>query len=355
MEEMSERMSNAGPVERTRNTKPLQSTKAPRRFKLFDRGKKYYTEKEKRELLRRLIAKSRRRVHSFQLLEFVRFARSFHQYSPYNLALIYMQFPTASFVAGERQWERKYGRTLKKGEHGIYILVPYFYGRHFAFHQVFDVSQTKGKKLPEYIKKAFEVKGDFEEIWFDRLLEYAEGLGMSVRFEKQAITQQGSVSPGNMTTSYHGGGVETVSVDNFQIVLNEDSDKRRQFAAAVHEVAHVLLGHLGGVEKAKIPDRHGLPTNIEEMEAEGVAHLVCKWLDLETYSSRYLALYAGGVETRKIGETSVIYAAGKIERAIKGYVRKKEEEDSSNTVLSAPTDAETTPSGYLSEKYRDVP
>jgi len=43
--------------------------------------------------------------------------------------------------------------------------------------------------------------------------------------------------------------------------------------------------------------------------------LMCTWLDLETYSDRYLGLHRKGLE-KEISETAVIYAAGKIERAI---------------------------------------
>jgi hypothetical protein len=47
-----------------------------------------------------------------------------HQYSFGNLALIHVQVPTASLVAGYRRWQ-ELGRQVKRGEKGIKILVPY--------------------------------------------------------------------------------------------------------------------------------------------------------------------------------------------------------------------------------------
>ena len=48
----------------------------------------------------------------------------FHQYSFGNVALIHMQNPTATRVAGYRKWQ-ELGRQVKYGERGIKILVPH--------------------------------------------------------------------------------------------------------------------------------------------------------------------------------------------------------------------------------------
>lgn len=48
----------------------------------------------------------------------------FHQYSFGNVLLILMQCPEASHVAGFSTWKKQFGRTVKKGEHGIQIIAP---------------------------------------------------------------------------------------------------------------------------------------------------------------------------------------------------------------------------------------
>lgn len=48
----------------------------------------------------------------------------FHSYSAGNIALIRLQRPDTTQVAGYQRWE-ELGRHVKKGEKGITILVPH--------------------------------------------------------------------------------------------------------------------------------------------------------------------------------------------------------------------------------------
>ena len=114
---------------------------------------------------------------SERYMEYLRVMSQFHRYSPSNIALITMQRPDATLVAGFRAWREKFGRTVKKGEKGIRILAPApckvkkekldpvtklpvigedgepvteekvtipFYRTAY----VFDISQTEGRELP---------------------------------------------------------------------------------------------------------------------------------------------------------------------------------------------------------------
>lgn len=74
------------------------------------------------------------------------------RYSLGNQLLIAYQFPTASEVAGFREWLKR-GRCVRKGERGIGILAPSFtprvdddgvehVSRFYRTVFVFDVSQT---------------------------------------------------------------------------------------------------------------------------------------------------------------------------------------------------------------------
>jgi len=163
-------------------------------MKVLETEKGYFTPSEKRALLSNLISRAKKEADSFELLKFISFARSFRKYSFYNTALIYLQCPHASLVAGKGQWKRKYGRAVKNEESGIYILVPYSRGRYFAVIPIYDISQTEGKELPDYLEKAFMVRGDFQETWFDSLLQYAENLGASVNYERLGVVRGGSIT-----------------------------------------------------------------------------------------------------------------------------------------------------------------
>ena len=287
-------------------------------MKILETEKGYFTPSEKRALLSNLISRAKKEADSFELLKFISFARSFRKYSFYNTALIYLQCPHASLVAGKGQWRRKYGRAVKNEESGIYILVPYSRGRYFAVIPVYDISQTEGKELPDYLEKAFMVRGDFQETWFDSLLQYAENLGASVNYERLGVVRGGSITTDKTRSTSNERPAETTMDEDAGLIIriNRDLPRPSQFSVLVHELAHLLLGHLGGVKRNKIPDRHSIGGDLQEVEAESVVHLICTWLDLETFSDRYLGLHRKGLD-KEICETAVIYAAGKIEKALK--------------------------------------
>ena len=97
---------------------------------------------------------------SEEMLRYLDTYARFYQYSPFNVWLILMAKPDASFVAGFKKWQSM-GRFVRRGENGIPILAPIFTiitnntgeeeQRLVSFKTVyiFDVSQTEGVPLPE--------------------------------------------------------------------------------------------------------------------------------------------------------------------------------------------------------------
>src|SRR5215831_15594564 len=61
--------------------------------------------------------------HSERLTALLKTMARFHRYSFHNVALIAMQCPTATRVAGFQTW-RSMGRCVRRGEKGIAILAP---------------------------------------------------------------------------------------------------------------------------------------------------------------------------------------------------------------------------------------
>jgi len=61
--------------------------------------------------------------HSETLTSYLKAIGRFHRYSLYNVMLIALQKPNASYVAGFRTWN-DLGRFVRKGEKGILILAP---------------------------------------------------------------------------------------------------------------------------------------------------------------------------------------------------------------------------------------
>ena len=103
---------------------------------------------------------------SDRLQQYLDVMARFPRYSFNNCILIAMQCPQAQMVQGFRAW-KKLGRSVIKGEKGIGIIAPMI-GRKkdeegqaddstgktifgFKVVHVFDVSQTEGDELPEFL------------------------------------------------------------------------------------------------------------------------------------------------------------------------------------------------------------
>ena len=56
--------------------------------------------------------------------DYLRTMSRFHTYSVNNQALIHMQRPDATFVAGYNRWRDKFSRHVLRGEKGITIIAP---------------------------------------------------------------------------------------------------------------------------------------------------------------------------------------------------------------------------------------
>jgi len=66
-------------------------------------------------------------IHSGKIQQILDGMSKFHSYSWRNTMMILGQKPDASIVAGYRLWRDKFNRQVKRGEHGLAILVPMKY------------------------------------------------------------------------------------------------------------------------------------------------------------------------------------------------------------------------------------
>jgi len=213
---------------------------------------------------------------SEMMLSFLKMASRFHRYSFCNTFLILFQNPKATQVAGYKAWQ-KMNRFVRKGEHGIWILVPVFYTNKevgiseeemnpkrvkcFISKPVFDVSQTNGEPLPEVPEWRSRVKAPDID---DALLFFAKGKGIVVE-----ITDDMPVV-----------GAEGVSMGKKILILPEAGTR-----TIIHELAHELLHK--GMEPGE-----ALNTQVEEIEADSVAYVVCEHFSITNKESpNYLALY----------------------------------------------------------------
>ena len=242
---------------------------------------------------------------SEQYKTYLKAMSKFHQYSFGNVLLILMQCPEASLVAGFQTWKRHFGRTVKKGEHGIQIIAPTQRSRlvkqdrldpdtqrpvigldgvpeqepvfvnyqSFRVTYVFDVSQTEGKALPSY--GVDELTGDVP--YFDSMFSAVEKLAPVPIEYRPAAAAKGSYN-----------------CLERKIYVNEGMSQVQTLKTLIHETAHALL-HDSSVLDDEIPkkDRH-----TKEVEAESIAYVVCQHFGIDTsdYSFPYVTGWSRGKE-----------------------------------------------------------
>lgn len=229
----------------------------------------------------------------------------FHRYSFSNALLILSQQPEATQVAGFHAW-KQLGRPVRKGEHGIKIIVPYratraqtnqlepadarsddagdtmgvsaaqvdtagdaaghrrlTNTRRFGVGAVFDISQTDGPPLP-----AIDVPvlaGNEGQTLYDQLAGVAadDGLTLERQSDRLGPATMGFYSPSE------------------RLIVVREASTRQMTKTLAHELAH----HLGGATA---------PSPEEETVAESVAYIACARFGLDTgeRSFPYVAVWS---------------------------------------------------------------
>lgn len=253
-------------------------------------------------------------------------ATRFHRYSFNNLMLIAMQADLRGFVptqvAGFQRW-KEFGRSVRKGEKGLQILAPVV--RKFSVDDedaakgkpdqtastatstatsagasaertvrrvvgfrvtyVWDISQTDGEPLSagapgltggsggavDVMPKPLVGAGDDElRAAIDDLIGAA---GYTVREGRPTAGANGHADP-----------------QAREVVIRETNTPAQKLKTAVHEYAHILLGHVDDL--ADYQQHQG----IAETEAESVAYVVLGALGIDTsdYSIPYVASWTSG-------------------------------------------------------------
>ena len=226
----------------------------------------------------------------------LRYMSKFTNYSAGNCILIMLQKPEASLVAAFGKW-KQLGRTVNKGEKGIAILAPMTFRnkqsdvedeeeqdeaetRTLGFRKVyvFDVSQTSGEPIPEYVSDLDE---DIEE-------EHVEAVISAVRSVTGLPVDVENIS---------GGAKGYYSHSEQRIVIQAGLSGAQAVKTAIHECAHALLHD---------PDKK-LPTadttrSDKEVQAESVAYIVASRYGLDTseYSFPYIASWSHGKQLEQL-------------------------------------------------------
>lgn len=236
---------------------------------------------------------------------FLHFVAAFHDYAPFNAALVYAQMPGARYVLTPKRWKEQYGRDIVPGARPLVMLRP---GGPVMF--VFDVSDTSGgMPLPDKVLRPFRVGG--LSAWDADVQAIRNARRDRVQVRKQAT---GSLLAGSIrqvqgsATDFDGG------APAYLVLLSDRFSASERMATLAHELAHLYCGHLGNpFGHGHWPDRTGLTITEKEFEAESVAYLVCHRLGLEPASASYLAGYlVNADEVPSISMDAVLRASGRI-------------------------------------------
>ena len=241
---------------------------------------------------------------------YLRTMSRFHNYSLNNQALIHLQRPDATLVAGYNRWRDKFSRHVLRGEKGITIIAPTPYKKKieqekldpdtrlpildadgkviteekeieipmFRPVKVFDYAQTDGKPLPERVASPVaNLTGSVEN--YEAFMEaLRRSSPVPVEFKPLPADMDGYFSP------------------KFQsITLREGMSEVQTVSAAVHEIAHAKL-HNYGLQQAA--ERKAKSRNTEEVEAESISFMVCAYFGIETGANSfgYVATWSKNAE-----------------------------------------------------------
>lgn len=226
--------------------------------------------------------------------QFLDFIGGFHSYSLNNVLLILSQSPTATRVAGFRAWQQK-GRQVRKGERGIRI---FGYSPRkitdengdpeldengqpktraaFPILTVFDIAQTDASDpaQAEPWKIAHQLDGDDDAGVYGAIRAHLEATGWTVDDEELPGDQNGYTDPATR-----------------RVAIDSRLAPAQRAKTALHEAAHVVLGHVDEEHAEYIAHR-----GIKECEAESVAYVVAGLLGIDTsaYSIGYVAGWVDG-------------------------------------------------------------
>lgn len=278
--------------------------------KLTVKEKEEYKEKKKEEmsdLFQRIDEGVKAVFDSEKYKEYLRVMSKFTHYSAGNCMLIAMQKPDASLVAAYGKW-KSLGRQVNRGETGIRILAPMPYKRKceeqaeneeteeidgiaFKAVSVFDVSQTSGKELPEYIH---DLTGEIESEQMTAVLKALRKVtGIPITFGK---------IPGDVHGYY--------SHNEDRIVIQSGMSDAQTLKTVFHECAHKLLHD----KKMTLPTANA-DRSTKEVHAESVAFIVAEHFGLDTseYSFPYIAGWSDGKPLKELNKAlSEIQQASRI-------------------------------------------
>jgi hypothetical protein len=236
---------------------------------------------------------------SAEFREMIEFMAKFRRYSPYNNMLVRIQNPRCGFYATEKTWMERFKRRVKEDARPMLILAPMH-----PVMLVYALDDTDGPPLPAKLADFAQFTGDFDPEWLRQLIANAAGHRIRIDFQPLSSTYAGFATQHLTSGDW-----------KMRIAVHEGLDAPSRFGILCHELAHVLLGHLGSDYDGWWPARSNLSHRTVEIEAEAVAHIVTTRFGLVGHSAGYLSSYTrDGAIPETVSLDFIAKVAGHIEK-----------------------------------------
>jgi hypothetical protein len=235
--------------------------------------------------------------------EMIEFMGRFRDYAPYNNMLVRLQNPSCGFYATASDWLGRFRRKIREDGRPMLILAPMH-----PVMLVYDLDQTYGEELPKELLEFSQFKGDWQKTWLDRLIENAKGHRIRIDFKPLSQTHSGFATLDRATGKW-----------KMRIAIHDGLDGPSRFGVLCHELAHILLGHLGTDRDHWWPGRSNLGRATVEIEAG--AYIVASRHGLSGSSAAYVSRYLkGGDLPTGVSLDSIAKVAAHIERMAREVV-----------------------------------
>lgn len=240
--------------------------------------------------------------------EMITFMARFREYAPYNNMLVKVQNPSCGFYAREKDWRERFDRYLKEDARPMLILAPMH-----PVLLVYDVDQTDGAPLPKHLTDFAKFEGEFDSSWLSRMTKNAGSYRIRVDVKTLSSSNAGFATAARGTSDW-----------KMRIALHDGLDEPSRLGVLCHELAHILLGHLGADRDLWWPCRTNLTRQTAEIEAESVAYIVTTRLGLEGSSAAYVSGHLKGESLPdSVSLDLIAKVAGAIERMARENVPPK--------------------------------
>jgi hypothetical protein len=242
-------------------------------------------------------------------MELMQFMARFPNYSAFNGLLLYLQNPSATYVATARTWTQKHNRHPMGDAKPLVILAPMA-----PILFLFDIQDTEGAPVPSSLLRPREIDDQQLGKFYTTTLHNAALHGISVHetdVDGHEIDAVSRITPA-LRKKYQA--LNLPKDTSYLIFIDKTLPLEGRFASLTHGLGHVFCSHLGIDRHAWWSERGDLNIKGETLEAGSVAFLVCRRTGLRADSEHFLLqldeIYH---EIPPFSLNAVIQAAGYIE------------------------------------------